>query len=145
MNVIPVQGEDTLPMIFDRGLIGIYHDWCESFNTYPRSYDLLHSSFLLTILSQRYKFMFCVCLDLLDKTTICLFFLINFWILIFGRCDLMEVVVEIDRIVRPGGYLVVQDTVEMLKKLNPILLSLRWSTNVYRGKFLVGLKSLWRP
>lgn len=53
MNVVPVQGEDTLSMIFDRGLIGIYHDWCESFNTYPRSYDLLHSSFLLTILSQR--------------------------------------------------------------------------------------------
>lgn len=63
----------------------------------------------------------------------------------FIRCDLMEVVVEIDRIVRPGGYLVVQDTVEMMKKLNPILLSLRWSTNVYKGKFLVGLKSSWRP
>lgn len=63
----------------------------------------------------------------------------------FGRCDLLEVVVEIDRIVRPGGYLVVQDTVEMMKKLNPILLSLRWSTNVYRGKYLVGLKSSWRP
>ncbi|CAA0386710.1 unnamed protein product [Arabidopsis thaliana] len=113
MNVIPVEGEDTLSTIFDRGLIGIYHDWCESFNTYPRSYDLLHSSFLFTNLSQ--------------------------------RCDLMEVVVEIDRILRPGGYLVVQDTVEMLKKLNPILLSLRWSTNLYRGKFLVGLKSSWRP
>ncbi|XP_010504492.1 PREDICTED: probable methyltransferase PMT22 [Camelina sativa] len=113
MNVIPVAGEDTLSTIFDRGLIGIYHDWCESFNTYPRSYDLLHSSFLLTNLSQ--------------------------------RCELMEVVVEIDRIVRPGGYLVVQDTVEMLKKLNPILLSLRWSTNVYRGKYLVGVKSSWRP
>lgn len=57
----------------------------------------------------------------------------------------MEVVVEIDRIVRPGGYLVVQETVEMMKKLNPILLSLRWSTNVYKGKYLVGLKSSWRP
>ncbi|CAN8254489.1 unnamed protein product [Cochlearia groenlandica] len=113
MNVVPVEGRDTLPMIFDRGLIGIYHDWCESFNTYPRSYDLLHSSFLLTNLSQ--------------------------------RCDLLEVVVEIDRIIRPGGYLVVQETVEMIKKLNPILLSLQWSTNVYKGKFLVGLKSTWRP
>lgn len=69
----------------------------------------------------------------------------NFGVLGVLRCDLMEMVVEIDRIVRPGGYLVVQDTVEMLKKLNPILLSLRWSTNLYRGKFLVGLKSSWRP
>lgn len=55
MNVVPVSGPDTLPVIFDRGLIGIYHDWCESLNTYPRSYDLLHSSFLFGNLTQRYN------------------------------------------------------------------------------------------
>lgn len=46
MNVIPVHEQDTLPVIFDRGLIGIYHDWCESLSTYPRSYDMLHASSL---------------------------------------------------------------------------------------------------
>lgn len=56
MNTVPVDGPDTLPVIFDRGLIGIYHDWCEAFNTYPRSYDLLHSSFLFANLSQRYNY-----------------------------------------------------------------------------------------
>uniref|UniRef100_A0A2N9GRQ5 Methyltransferase n=1 Tax=Fagus sylvatica TaxID=28930 RepID=A0A2N9GRQ5_FAGSY len=35
MNVIPIDVPDTLSIIFDRGLIGIYHDWCESLNTYP--------------------------------------------------------------------------------------------------------------
>ncbi|PIN14580.1 Sterol 24-C-methyltransferase [Handroanthus impetiginosus] len=35
MNVVPIHEPDTLSAIFDRGLIGVYHDWCESFNTYP--------------------------------------------------------------------------------------------------------------
>lgn len=54
MNTVPPTAPDTLPIIFDRGLIGIYHDWCEAFNTYPRTYDLLHSSNLFGKLSQRY-------------------------------------------------------------------------------------------
>lgn len=53
MNVVPVHEPDTLPIIFDRGLIGVYHDWCESFNTYPRTYDLLHSTFLFSNLPDR--------------------------------------------------------------------------------------------
>ncbi|XP_068657788.1 probable methyltransferase PMT28 isoform X2 [Aristolochia californica] len=48
MNVVPVHASDTLPIIFERGLLGIYHDWCESFSTYPRSYDLLHADHLFS-------------------------------------------------------------------------------------------------
>lgn len=54
MNVVPIDMPDTLSVVFDKGLIGTYHDWCESFNTYPRTYDLLHSSFLFKNLEQRY-------------------------------------------------------------------------------------------
>lgn len=53
MNVIPVNAPDTLPVIFERGLVGIYHDWCESFGTYPRSYDLLHADHLFSRLKNR--------------------------------------------------------------------------------------------
>ncbi|KAL8222901.1 hypothetical protein R6Q57_020300 [Mikania cordata] len=48
MNVVPVDSPDTLPIIYERGLFGIYHDWCESFSTYPRSYDLLHADHLFS-------------------------------------------------------------------------------------------------
>ncbi|CAL5323969.1 unnamed protein product [Camellia sinensis] len=48
MNVVPLDSPDTLPIIFERGLFGIYHDWCESFSTYPRSYDLLHADHLFS-------------------------------------------------------------------------------------------------
>ncbi|KAK4385302.1 putative methyltransferase PMT22 [Sesamum angolense] len=95
MNVVPIHRPDTLSAIFDRGLIGTYHDWCESFNTYPRTYDLLHSSFLLRNLSM--------------------------------RCDIIAVAAEMDRILRPGGYLLVQDTIETITKITPILKSLEWS------------------
>ncbi|CAN1812082.1 Probable methyltransferase PMT23 [Linum perenne] len=114
MNVVPVHEEDTLPIIYDRGLIGVYHDWCESFNTYPRTYDLLHSSFLFKTLSD-------------------------------SRCDLIDVVVEIDRIVRPDGYLLVFDTMEMINKLTAILKSLHWSIKVYQVQYLVARKDFWRP
>ncbi|KAK6929503.1 putative S-adenosyl-L-methionine-dependent methyltransferase [Dillenia turbinata] len=113
INVNPINRPDTLSIIYDRGLIGIYHDWCEPFNTYPRSYDLLHSSFLFGDLTQ--------------------------------RCDLMDVVVEMDRILRPGGWILIQDTVKIINTVTPILHSLHWTTNVHQDQFLVGKKGFWRP
>lgn len=55
MNVVLSDGADTLPVIFDRGLFGIYHDWCESFSTYPRTYDLLHADHLFSKIKKRYS------------------------------------------------------------------------------------------
>lgn len=52
-NVVNTDAPDTLAVIYERGLIGIYHDWCESFSTYPRTYDLLHADHLFSILKNR--------------------------------------------------------------------------------------------
>ncbi|PON51396.1 putative methyltransferase PMT [Parasponia andersonii] len=113
MNVVSIDMPDTLSIIFDRGLIGVYHDWCESFNTYPRTMDLVHSSYLFGNLSL--------------------------------RCDMVEMVAEMDRMLRPGGYLLVQDTVDTINKLKPILQSLHWSFTLHQNQFLVGKKGFWRP
>ncbi|KNA10752.1 hypothetical protein SOVF_141440, partial [Spinacia oleracea] len=113
MNVIPVHEPDTLPIIFDRGLIGTYHDWCESFNTYPRAYDLLHSTFLFSNLP--------------------------------NRCDIIDLAAEMDRIVRPGGWILIQETKEKINSVGAIFRSLQWSVNLYNDKYLVGQKSFWRP
>ncbi|KAE9602770.1 putative S-adenosyl-L-methionine-dependent methyltransferase [Lupinus albus] len=56
MNVVTLDSPDTLPIIYERGLFGIYHNWCESFSTYPRSYDLLHADHLFSMLSNRCSF-----------------------------------------------------------------------------------------
>lgn len=55
MNIVPVDSPDTLPIIYERGLLGMYHDWCESVSTYPRSYDLVHADHLFSKLKYRCK------------------------------------------------------------------------------------------
>jgi hypothetical protein len=52
MNIVPIDSPDTLPIIYDRVLFGMYHDWCESFITYPRTYDLLHTDHLFSKLKK---------------------------------------------------------------------------------------------
>ncbi|XP_074311616.1 putative methyltransferase PMT26 [Silene latifolia] len=53
MNVVAIDGPDTLPVIYERGLFGMYHDWCQSFSTYPRSYDLLHADHLFSKIKKK--------------------------------------------------------------------------------------------
>ncbi|CAL4960117.1 unnamed protein product [Urochloa decumbens] len=57
MNIVPIDSPDTLPIIYERGLFGMYHDWCQSFSTYPRTYDLLHADHLFSKLKKRCKLM----------------------------------------------------------------------------------------
>ncbi|KAI3904716.1 hypothetical protein MKW92_038335 [Papaver armeniacum] len=113
LNIVPIQQPDTLSAIYDRGLIGMYHDWCEPLSTYPRTYDLLHSSYLFGNLTK--------------------------------RCDIVDVAVEMDRILRPGGLVLVQDSLQMINKLSPIFRSLHWKIKLYEDQFLVGKKGSWRP
>ncbi|KZV28810.1 hypothetical protein F511_06244 [Dorcoceras hygrometricum] len=53
MNVVPVSGSNTLPVIYDRGLTGVMHDWCEPFDTYPRTYDFIHAAGLFSVEQKR--------------------------------------------------------------------------------------------
>ncbi|KAG8383862.1 hypothetical protein BUALT_Bualt04G0057800 [Buddleja alternifolia] len=57
MNIVAIDAPDTLPIIYERGLFGTYHDWCESFSTYPRSYDLLHADHLFSKIKKKCNFM----------------------------------------------------------------------------------------
>ncbi|CAK7349294.1 unnamed protein product [Dovyalis caffra] len=118
MNVVPVHLPDTLPIIYERGLVGVYHDWCESFGTYPRSYDLLHADHLFSRLK--------------------------------NRCNKpVSIVVEMDRILRPGGWAVVRDKVEILDPLEGILRSLQWEIRMTYAQDKEGIlcaqKTMWRP
>ncbi|XXG43434.1 hypothetical protein AAC387_Pa01g3473 [Persea americana] len=54
MNVVPENSNhDTLGLIYERGFIGTYQDWCEAFSTYPRTYDLIHASNVFSIYLDR--------------------------------------------------------------------------------------------
>ncbi|KAF4357284.1 hypothetical protein F8388_002792 [Cannabis sativa] len=118
MNVVPVHAPDTLSIIFERGLVGTYHDWCESFSTYPRSYDLLHADHLFSRLKNRCK-------------------------------QPVSIVVEMDRILRPGGWVIIRDKIEILDPLEGILKSLQWDIRMTYAKDKEGIicvqKTGWRP
>ncbi|PNX99227.1 putative methyltransferase PMT28-like protein, partial [Trifolium pratense] len=118
MNVVPVHAPDTLPIIFERGFFGVYHDWCESFGTYPRTYDLLHADHLFSRLKNRCK-------------------------------QPVSIVVEMDRILRPGGLTIIRDKVEILNPLEEIFRSLHWEIRMtfYQEKegIICAQKTTWRP
>jgi len=48
------------------------------------------------------------------------------------RCDIIEVAAEIDRILRPGKWFVLEDKIEMLKKMRAVLKSLHYETVVVK-------------
>ncbi|GJN39178.1 hypothetical protein PR202_gb28279 [Eleusine coracana subsp. coracana] len=103
MNVVPFMESGKLKIIYDRGLIGSVHNWCESFSTYPRTYDLLHAWLLLSEIEKQ-------------------------------GCSMEDLLIEMDRILRPQGYAIIRDkaaVVNYIKKLLPVL---RWDDWSYEVK-----------
>ncbi|KAJ9554360.1 hypothetical protein OSB04_018405 [Centaurea solstitialis] len=119
MNVVPTLAENTLGVIYERGLIGIYHDWCEAFSTYPRTYDLIHANGLFSL----YK----------------------------DKCNFDDILLEMDRILRPEGAVILRDEVDVLMKVKNIIGAMRWDAKLIDHedgplvpeKILVAVKQYW--
>ncbi|KAJ4823828.1 hypothetical protein Tsubulata_035534 [Turnera subulata] len=101
MNVVPVIGFNTLPVIYDRGLIGVMHDWCEPFDTYPRTYDLLHAAGLFSAEKKRKK------------------------------CNISQIMLEMDRMLRHGGTAYIRDTISIMVELEEIATAIGWVTSLH--------------
>ncbi|AES95570.1 putative sterol 24-C-methyltransferase [Medicago truncatula] len=120
MNVVSSYGPNTLPVVFDRGLIGTFHDWCEAFSTYPRTYDLLHADGFFTAESH--------------------------------RCEMKYVMLEMDRILRPGGHAIIRESSYFADAIATMAKGMRWICHkentefgVEKEKILVCQKKLWQP
>ncbi|KAK4578387.1 hypothetical protein RGQ29_028485 [Quercus rubra] len=124
MNVVPARKPPTLAVIYDRGLIGVYHDWCEPFSTYPRTYDLIHVAGIESLIKDQGK----------------------------NRCSLVDLMVEMDRILRPQGTVVVRDSPEVIDKVGRIARAIKWTATIHekepeshgREKILVATKKFWK-
>lgn len=99
MNVVPLGAPNTLPLILDRGLAGILHNWCEPFPTYPRTYDLLHANGLLSHIKSQ-------------------------------GCSMLELLLEMDRILRPEGWIILSDTLRSIEKARMLATQIRWEARV---------------
>ncbi|CAN1333975.1 Probable methyltransferase PMT14 [Linum perenne] len=119
MNVVPTIQKNTLGVVYERGLIGIYHDWCEGFSTYPRTYDLIHADHLFSL----YK----------------------------NKCSVEDILLEMDRILRPEGTVLIRDEVDVVNEVMGIIAGMRWDTRMLDHedgplvdeKILVGVKQYW--
>ncbi|KAJ3690358.1 hypothetical protein LUZ61_019522 [Rhynchospora tenuis] len=120
MNMVPTIAKvNTLGVIYERGLIGSYQDWCEAMSTYPRTYDLLHADSILKL----YK----------------------------DRCDMEDILLEMDRILRPEGTVIFRDDVDTLVKIKSISDGMRWDSQIVdhedgplkREKLLLVVKTYW--
>ncbi|KAK7314985.1 hypothetical protein VNO77_33517 [Canavalia gladiata] len=120
MNVVPVHAKvDTLGAIFERGLIGTYHNWCEAVSTYPRTYDLIHADSVFSLYN--------------------------------NRCELEDILLEMDRILRPEGSVIIRDDVDILVKVKTIVDGMDWDSQIVdhedgpleRVKLLFAVKNYW--
>lgn len=119
MNVVPTIAENTLGVIYERGLIGIYHDWCEGFSTYPRTYDFIHANGLFSLYED--------------------------------KCEYEDVLLEMDRILRPEGIVIIRDAVDPLNKVKQIARGMRWDVKLMDHedgpfvpeKILYAIKQYW--
>lgn len=102
MNIIPPSSMNTLPAIYDRGLIGSFHDWCEPFSTYPRTYDLVHAFRLFSHYRGN------------------------------GRgCQIEDIILEVDRILRPLGFFIIRDEKTIISEVADIAPTFLWDAKVY--------------
>ncbi|XP_050221191.1 probable methyltransferase PMT15 [Mercurialis annua] len=120
MNVVPAQAKvNTLGVIYERGLIGTYQDWCEAMSTYPRTYDLIHADSVFSLYQ--------------------------------GRCEMEDILLEMDRILRPEGSVIFRDDVDLLVKIKRITDGFNWDSQIIdhedgpleREKLLFAVKSYW--
>ena len=68
------------------------------------------------------------------------------------RCNLVDLMVEMDRILRPEGTVVVRDSPHVLEKVNRVAGAVRWTTSIHNPepesnseeKILVATKTFWK-
>ncbi|KAI0520521.1 hypothetical protein KFK09_007997 [Dendrobium nobile] len=122
MNVVPTAANadaDALGVVYERGLIGTYQDWCEAMSTYPRTYDLLHADSLFTLYKE--------------------------------RCEMENILLEMDRILRPEGTVIIRDDVDLVVRIKSITDGMRWKSQIVdhedgplqREKLLLAVKTYW--
>ncbi|KAM5563445.1 putative methyltransferase PMT3 [Rosa sericea] len=95
MNVVPEDGPNTLKIIYDRGLIGSIHSWCEAYSTYPRTYDLLHAWTVFSDVERK-------------------------------GCSAVDLMIEMDRILRPKGFIIVRDKPKVVEYIKKYMKALHW-------------------
>ncbi|KAJ6841181.1 putative pectin methyltransferase QUA2 isoform X3 [Iris pallida] len=101
MNVVPTIGPNYLPLILDRGFVGVQHDWCEAFPTFPRTYDMVHADGLLSLMTHHQH-----------------------------RCSTLDILADVDRILRPEGWVILRDATTLIEAARSVSARLKWDARM---------------
>ncbi|KAI3811738.1 hypothetical protein L1987_21467 [Smallanthus sonchifolius] len=102
MNIVPATTNDTLSAIYERGLIGAFHDWCEPFSSYPRTYDLLHAYHLFSHYGNNKD-----------------------------GCLVEDIMLEIDRLIHPQGFIIIRDHESIILRIRDIAPKFLWEVKSF--------------
>ncbi|KAJ0263713.1 methyltransferase PMT6 [Hirschfeldia incana] len=97
MNIVPATINETLSGVYERGLTGAFHDWCEPFSTYPRTYDLLHANHVISHYQSR-----------------------------GDGCLLEDIMLEMDRMIRPQGFIIIRDEEQIISRIRDLAPKYLW-------------------
>ncbi|KAK4839670.1 hypothetical protein QYF36_023878 [Acer negundo] len=122
MNIVPMSMKNTLSAIYDRGLLGAFHDWCEPISAYPRSYDLLHANHLFSHYGNNGE-----------------------------GCSLEDLMLEMDRIIRPQGFIIIRDEESITSRICDLAPKFLWDVELHSLEnkekkmetVLIGRKKFW--
>ncbi|XP_024517494.1 probable methyltransferase PMT7 [Selaginella moellendorffii] len=118
MNVVPSESTNTLNVVYGRGLVGTLHSWCESFSSYPRSYDLLHAYRVMSLYPGR------------------------------KGCQIEDIMLEMDRLLRPNALAIFQDSSRAVQRILELAPRFLWVARVHRilekdEQLLICSKKFW--
>ncbi|KAH0943600.1 hypothetical protein HID58_003237 [Brassica napus] len=75
---------------------------CEAFPSYPRTYDLVHADNLLSLQTSQHR----------------------------SSCSLLNIFTEIDRLLRPEGWVIIRDTAQLVETARALTTQLKWEARV---------------
>lgn len=107
---------------------------CEAFSTYPRTYDLIHAAGLLSLYIDRWPFFHVHPLIFMNHAAILQLYgrkTSRWWAQSWlRRCDILDILLEIDRILRPEGVVIIRDHVDVVAKAKAAADRLNWQSRI---------------
>lgn len=124
MNVVSPDGPNTLKLIYDRGLIGTNHNWYIPKNLKPKiamNDKVTFSPFLF--FPNQFR---CEAFSTYPRT----YDLLHAWTVFSDirskGCSAEDLLIEMDRILRPTGFIIIRDKQSVVESIKKYMQALHW-------------------
>ncbi|GKD81079.1 probable methyltransferase PMT5 [Tanacetum coccineum] len=124
MNIVPIRARNTLLVILNQGFVGVLHDWQVVgflFSFINVTSSMGPSSVACTLCEPFLNYPRTY--DMLHANGLLSY-------LMYEQCSITNLLLEMDRILRPEGWVVLSDEVGYIEKARMIATQIRWEARV---------------